>query len=48
MEPFLANPDPTTLPKPAVKWAFEPPRVTAATGPHMIILDVALGVALGG
>jgi benzoylformate decarboxylase len=26
MEPFLANPDPTTLPKPAVKWAFEPPR----------------------
>jgi benzoylformate decarboxylase len=26
MEPLLANPDPTTLPKPAVKWAFEPPR----------------------
>ena len=26
MEPLLANPDPTTLPRPAVKWAFEPPR----------------------
>jgi thiamine pyrophosphate-dependent acetolactate synthase large subunit-like protein len=26
MQPFLANPDATALPKPAVKWAFEPPR----------------------
>jgi benzoylformate decarboxylase len=26
MEPLLANPDPTMLPRPAVKWAFEPPR----------------------
>jgi benzoylformate decarboxylase len=26
MEPLLAHPDPTTLPRPAVKWAFEPPR----------------------
>jgi len=26
LEPLLANPDPTALPKPAVKWAFEPPR----------------------
>jgi benzoylformate decarboxylase len=26
MEPFLANPEPTLLPRPAVKWAFEPPR----------------------
>jgi benzoylformate decarboxylase len=26
LEPFLANPDATTLPRPAVKWAFEPPR----------------------
>jgi thiamine pyrophosphate-dependent acetolactate synthase large subunit-like protein len=26
MQPLLANPDPTTLPRPAVKWAFEPPR----------------------
>src|SRR5258707_7596763 len=26
MQPLLANPDPTMLPRPAVKWAFEPPR----------------------
>jgi benzoylformate decarboxylase len=26
LEPLLANPDPTALPKPAVKWAVEPPR----------------------
>jgi benzoylformate decarboxylase len=26
MQPLLANPDPTKLPRPAVKWAFEPPR----------------------
>jgi len=26
LEPLLSNPDATTLPKPAVKWAFEPPR----------------------
>jgi benzoylformate decarboxylase len=26
LEPLLANPDATTLPRPAVKWAFEPPR----------------------
>lgn len=26
LEPFLANVDATTLPRPAVKWAFEPPR----------------------
>src|SRR5258707_8778071 len=26
MQPLLANTDPTTLPRPAVKWAFEPPR----------------------
>jgi len=26
MQPLLANTDPTMLPRPAVKWAFEPPR----------------------
>lgn len=26
LEPMLANPEPTLLPAPAVKWAFEPPR----------------------
>jgi benzoylformate decarboxylase len=26
LEPFLANADATMLPKPAVKWAYEPPR----------------------
>jgi hypothetical protein len=50
MEPLLANPDPTTLPRPAVKWAFEPPRpagrargaqLRAATSPGG--LDGALG-----
>jgi benzoylformate decarboxylase len=29
LEPFLANPDPTLLPLPAVKWAYEPPSAEA-------------------
>jgi benzoylformate decarboxylase len=29
LEPFLANPEPTLLPQPAVKWAYEPPSADA-------------------
>src|SRR5271156_5621975 len=47
MQPFLANPDATALPKPAVKWAFEPPRaqdVPAALAGHDLILVVGAEV----
>jgi benzoylformate decarboxylase len=58
MQPLLANTDPTMLPRPAVKWAFEPPRaqdvlnalakrLTAARNP-VLVVGAGLDTAAGG